>query len=308
MIDSKKLKHFLKVAELSNFNNAATSLHISQPALSRSIQSLEDSLGIELFDRTQKKIKLTQQGQHVLTYAKQVILGLENLEREVDRLKLLETGRLSIGTGPLPAEHIAAVACTEFLNRYPQIQLSLTVDEPENLVPLLTNGELDVLFSDTRVIGDTSCFNIYPLPNYPVITVARRDHPLQNKKNLTFTDIDQFPLTTISHHTSRMLSHLFEKQYDRAEVFFSYECNSVQLLLTTIKRSNAIGILLSCNVESALKNNELCVLDVPSINEKIYSQYAILTYKSRLLSLATEKFIDISKSVADKFDRHETLK
>jgi len=299
MVESKKLKHFITLAKLGNFNEAAEVLHITQPALTRSIQSLETSLDVALFDRSQRAIKLTDAGSYLLNHAQAVMLDLENLSAAADRLRSLKAGKLVIGTGPLPADHIGAKACARFLSDYPDIHVRLVVDEPHNMVPKMINNEIDLMISDPRAILDFTDLIIDPLPAVPAVTVARMGHPLSHKQHLTFDNIRAYPCATISTLISQAIANAVNISDPReiADVF-SYECNSVQLLLTTLKHSDAIGILLSSNIQEELKRNEVCVLDVPDINRKVYSGYGVVTYKPRLMSLAAEKFIEVVKHVA----------
>jgi len=297
MVNSKKIMHFVGVAKAGNFNDAARQLHISQPALSRSIQSLEQSLNVTLFDRSQRVIKLTKDGLHLLKHAHSVMQDLENFVIESKRLTQLETGSLAIGTGPLPADHVGAKACAEFLIQHPDIQLTLTVDEPANLVKKLVQGEIDVLIADPRGLDCIENLDFSHLSKFPTLAVARAHHPLSTKHNLTVGDITQFPLASISKAASRFFMDHLGVSDSGGNRFFNYHCNSVQLMLTTLKHSDLIGILLSCNVIKELEREELCILDVPAINHRMYSDYAIITYQPRLLSLAAEAFIEICKKV-----------
>ncbi len=298
MIDSKKLRHFVALAKVGNFNAAAKALHLSQPALSRSIQSLEQELDTTLFDRSQRAIKLTPAGEHLLKYAQSVIQNLYNLSIEASRLNSLETGSLKIGTGPLPADHIAAKACAEFLKQHPKISLRLRVDEPSNLEAQLIQGDIDVLIADPRALHNTEELKFEILPSFPAVMVARAGHPLAKKKQISATDLAKFPLASISNATAKVVSEYLDLKQKNKKQPFSYECNSVQLMLTTIKHSDAIATLLSCNILNGQAQNEFCVLNVPAIDHKIFSEYSIVTYKPRSLSLAAEAFIGIVRGIS----------
>lgn len=299
MIDSKKLRHFKTVAEEGNFNDAAVLLHLSQPALSRSIQSLEDSLKLKLFDRSQRAIKLTLAGQQLLKHACSVLLEIENIEREADKFNSLISGKLNIGTGPLPADHIAARACARFIEQYPNINISLQVEDPTYLAPKLVNGDIDILLADPRVIIDQKHLEFQPLPEVPAVLVARKGHPLASKMNVTLNELQQYPLGIISKLGKQIVGKaLGISSQEDINSLFSYECNSTQLLLTTVKFSDTISILMEDNVIEPISRNEVSLIDVPAISNHLTSQYAIVTFKPRLLSLAAEKYIEIVHQVS----------
>jgi len=305
MIENKKLKHFITLAQVGNFNLAADLLHISQPALTRSIQALESQLKLELFDRNQRAIKLTDAGRHLLERAQLVLLSVDNLALEADRYKSLKAGKLVVGTGPLPADHIGAKACAAFLNRFPEMNLHLMVDDPDNIVPKLAKGEVEILLADPRGLKDMTDLDFLLLPAVPAAVIARAGHPLSARSNLTVQDMMPYPLGSISKQSRHVIGKILGLSDPREmATLFNYECNNVQLLLTTVKHSDTIGILLTSNVQEAIQSGELCMLDVPAVNDKEFSQYGILTYRPRLQSLAAEKFIQIVQSVA--LEQHGT--
>ena len=92
MFDLRRLRHALALAEHRNFARAAAALHITQPALSRSIQALEDGLGVRLFDRSPRDVDPTAFGELVLRHARSLELSARDLDRELQLAKGLEIG------------------------------------------------------------------------------------------------------------------------------------------------------------------------------------------------------------------------
>ena len=298
MADSKKLRHFVVLAECGNFSDAAEKLYLSQPALTRSIQNLEQGLNLQLFDRSQRTIKLTQAGSGLLKYARAVLQDIDNLRAEAERINNLESGRVVIGSGPLPAEHICATACAAMLNTYPQINLVLRVDDPLILIKHLMEGKIDVAVVDIRAVQHEPDISFEPLPVLPALTVVRNGHPLLQFDTVDAKLIRQYPLATISLLAKEILSAALGLLPNQSGELFAFECNSVQLMLHTLKNSDAVGFLLNANVQDAINRGELSVVNFDKINHKVHSQYGIATYKPRLNSLAVDKFISVTKEIA----------
>ncbi|MDX5408230.1 MAG: LysR family transcriptional regulator [Chromatiaceae bacterium] len=298
MADSKKLKHFVVLAECGNFSDAAEKLYLSQPALTRSIQNLEQSLDLQLFDRSQRSIKLTRAGSGLLKYARVVLQDIDNLHTEAQKINNLESGRVVIGSGPLPAEHICAAACAKMLNTYPQIRLALRVDDPLVLIKRLIEGQIDLAVVDVRAVQQYADIAFEPLPVVPALTVVRNGHPLLQFDTVDAKLIRQYPLATISLLAKEILSAALDLLPNQSGELFSFECNSVQLMLHTLKNSDAVGFLLNANVQDAISRGELGVVNFDKINHKVHSQYGIATYKPRLNSLAVDKFISVTKEIA----------
>ena len=99
-MELRRLRHFLAVAEHGNFGRAAAAAHITQPALSRSIQALETEVGAVLFDRRTERVELTDMGRLVLRHATRARRRRTDLDREISLAKGLELGELRVGVGP----------------------------------------------------------------------------------------------------------------------------------------------------------------------------------------------------------------
>jgi DNA-binding transcriptional LysR family regulator len=293
-VDIKKLKHFVEIANTGSFNQAAEKLHISQPALTRSIQALERSLGLGLFDRSQRYIKLTAAGQRLLQHAQKSLLEVENLAEQARRLKTLQAGLLSVGIGPLPADTIGAKACGQFLHRYPNIKLSMVVDDPATLTHRLISGAIDVMIVDERTIKDQSEFSFQPLRSQPAVAVARSEHPLAGVLNVGRESFIEYPLATISYLAEDIVAKALGVK--PAEIF-TYNCNSVSLLLKTLEHCDAIGFLLASHILPDVSAGKHVVIDFKGFNEKVRSKVGICTYLPRLNSLALDAFIAIVKEV-----------
>jgi DNA-binding transcriptional LysR family regulator len=101
-MDFRKLRNFVVLAEEQIYSRAAEQVHLTQPALSRSIIALEDELGARLFDRSNNNVLLTPIGKILLTRAQSLLFDLGRLKQEVRLMAEGETGEISMGVGPYP--------------------------------------------------------------------------------------------------------------------------------------------------------------------------------------------------------------
>ena len=121
MFELRHLRHALGLAEHRNFARAAEALHISQSALSRSIQSLEESLEVTLFDRAHGGVEPTIFGQLLLNSARDLDLAARDLQREINLAKGLSSGELKIGVGPWGAAMLAGAVVGAMSLQYPAL-------------------------------------------------------------------------------------------------------------------------------------------------------------------------------------------
>ena len=119
----RQLSHALAVWRHGSFRRAAAEQHLSQPALSRSIQNLEESLGVLLFDRQTTEVTPTAFGEALLRRAETILIEAAELEREMKLMKGLDIGRFSVAMGVYAAEMSGNLPLAEFLSAHPGLLL-----------------------------------------------------------------------------------------------------------------------------------------------------------------------------------------
>lgn len=143
-MEFQQLRYFLAVARTGSFVRAAEQLGIAQPSLSQQIQKLERELGISLFDRLGRSLKLTAYGQSLKTSAERILRQTEEARTAIDCLKSEDAGDLRVGVIPTLLPYSMVKPLAEFQRRYPLVQLTLTEAMTGQLVELLRRGELDL--------------------------------------------------------------------------------------------------------------------------------------------------------------------
>jgi DNA-binding transcriptional LysR family regulator len=142
MFELRHLRHALGLAEHRNFARAAETMHITQSALSRSIQALEESLGVILFDRAHGGVEPTIFGQLLLKNARDLDLMSRDLQREIELAKGLSSGELKIGVGPWGAAMLAGAVVGAMSLQYPQLRLTLVIGPRRELLARLHSRKL----------------------------------------------------------------------------------------------------------------------------------------------------------------------
>ena len=184
----------LAVAEHRSFAHAAKSLHVSQPALSRSIQALERQAGVRIFERGTRHVDVTDAGAIFLEYAQEVMARSDDLSREMDLLKGLDKGELEIGVGTYVGVELVDRAIGRIVRRHPKIRLRIANDNWLNLLPLMRRRNLDMAVINVRGLAEENEFHITPLQRRQGYLAVRPDHPLlQHKDTLTLTKVCVIP-------------------------------------------------------------------------------------------------------------------
>ena len=143
-MEIRQLEYFLMVSKVNSFTRAAERLYVSQPAVTSSVRALEDELGIQLFDRSQKQALLTMEGNIFRKHVEQLMNGISNTLEEINALKNLSSGVLRLGLTPLGGIPSSAFLIKNFMESYPNINVSIYENNTENLQKLLIEDKLDV--------------------------------------------------------------------------------------------------------------------------------------------------------------------
>ena len=138
-----ELQTFLEVAEQKSFSKAATSLHLSQPAISKRIQVLEDSLNVVLFDRVGNTVLLTAAGELLYPQAQQILQGLQDAQRQLRNLSQTVSGELRLATSHHIGLHRLAPVLHKFVGLYPDVQLSIRFEDSEVAHQMALRGDIE---------------------------------------------------------------------------------------------------------------------------------------------------------------------
>lgn len=193
-MDLRKLRHACILAEEGSFARAARRLNLTQPALSRSIQSLEESLALRLFDRLSSGIQLTKDGNRILDHAKAILRLESNLRSEAVQLARGEIGNVAFGVGPMLTPVLGPVLAA-VLARCPHLGIRVEIEAIHVLSELLLDDRIDFFIADSSHALTRSELDVTPLHAIPAGFFVRHDHPLATRPNVRLEDLAAYPLS-----------------------------------------------------------------------------------------------------------------
>lgn len=193
-MELNQLEYFKELAALCHFTAAAQQISISQPALSRSIKRLETELGVPLFDRIGKSVRLTQYGEIFLTHALKALQEIENGKQSIATLSSPEKGIVQLGFLHSFGSYLVPKLVKESILLYPQIQFTLTQSSSAHLFQLLTDGEIDLLLCAKPPEKDD--INWQQLCNEELFVVVPLTHHLSHRQAIMLHEIATEPYIT----------------------------------------------------------------------------------------------------------------
>lgn len=188
-MELRQLRHFVAVVDCANLSRAAERVAISQPALTRSIKTLEDLLGVELVERKPRGVTPTEAGLALYRHAQVVLNAAQRLTREVRELEAGTAGTVHVGVSAMYATQFTAGVALALAKAHPRLALVIDDGFWEDLLRRLQDDRLDLVFSHFPQTSLSADFVIEPLLTVRSVIVAGRGHPLANRRSLEVADL-----------------------------------------------------------------------------------------------------------------------
>ena len=280
----KSLRYFSTVAELSSFTRAAEILGVAQSAVSLSIKKLEDNLGLQLFDRQDRTIRLTDEGKRLLHHAALIQQAVADAEREMDDLKGLERGSVRVGIPGMMGSYFFPPILMAFRHRYPQLNLSVIEGGTGELQQMLENKELDL----SVIVEDFAPPELetrHILRTQMMVTVSK-EHPLANHTEISYDTFFEQDLVMFKEgYFHRMVIDQLACE-NNATPRIVFETNLTPLIKQIVKQEFAVSTLLGMAVED---DSELVTIP---FKKPIWLNLCIAWRRSGYLSRANQAFVD----------------
>ncbi|MCM2312971.1 MAG: LysR family transcriptional regulator [Steroidobacteraceae bacterium] len=299
-IDLRQYRHVLALDQHRNFARAAEALGLTQPALSRSLQALEKSIGARLFDRDRTRVEPTPVGERLIERARLLVNQARDVEQDLGQMLGLEAGLLRIGAGPYPADLSVGTAVGRLLRLHPALMVDLAVGDWTELTRRVASGELDMAIADTSLAQQDDRLVGEALPQHQLKFFCRPGHPLAGAVGLTLEQLRRFPLVSTSLPGRFVALAANDNRGLRATLPAGVTAPAIRvgtfaLTLKVVMESDAIGGAVPSQIEDSVTRGELVTLplDLPWLK----TGYGIIRLANRTPSPAAMAFLEILREV-----------
>lgn len=258
----RRLRHFETLYRLGNFARAADELGLTQSALSRSIQKLEEEFGAVLFDRTTHYVHATVDADRLIRATRDVITASTNLEQEARGLGRPSGGTVKIGSGPYPLQPLISDAILRFAADHPAVRIAVTGGPSDQLLASLADRQLDLVicnrakFVSSGHADDILCI---PLQSEPLVIVCRADHPLARGNGDSADWPWALPRPAPDSNFPRAIRARFT-----AGRFPDYELDSTAACLDLVRHGRVITVVPRSLATRACRDGTLTALPLPA--------------------------------------------
>ncbi len=292
----RQLKAFVLVAEQNSFTKAAESLCLTQSALSGLIKELEQNLDVKLFDRTTRKLHLSDAGTRLLPQARRVLNEMSVLNEKVLSLKSLHQGHIHLAVSQQLSASTMPKFIAKFCELHPNIQVTLTDCSVDQVVNHIENLEADLGIAPERFYSDDLCADtLFSSPFYLVLPTT---HPFVNKKVVHWSDLLNERLITLNGPFIKSLQNELPSNISSRIFNPDFEVNFLSTALGMTRMGLGVTLCLLYAAEWVEQNG----LSMRPIGEPVVERkFLLYTHKNRSLSPAALAFKEFLIANAHEF-------
>ncbi len=192
-MEIKDMRAFYAIVEEGNISHAAQRLDIAQPALSRQMKRLETSLGVQLFERGSRRIRLTDAGKVMYARVEHILGIVDGAVREITEMGSGVVGAVRLGTITTSGAMLVPELLSEFHRRYPQVTYQIWEAEGARILELLDNRVIEIGITRTQV--DAKVYESIVLPNEPLVVIMNREQEIgKNAHEVKLSELKDVPL------------------------------------------------------------------------------------------------------------------
>jgi DNA-binding transcriptional LysR family regulator len=311
-----QLIHLLTLEKEKNFGRASKAVHLTQPALTKSIKRLEEHFEVQIFDRLPRGVYPTPQGELVIEWARSVLSTRKLLFRDLNFLAGLSKGTLTIGAGPYVADAVIGPFVGAFINQYPGMEVKILSRPWYELEGMLLSRAVDLSIGYVAELDYPDEIEILEKRQDPIMWFCRVGHPLLLKKAVNRQDVADFPLAapSLSEGIEKtllvpgfaeglerdLIDHfgLAIKGGGRERFPISIQCDDLETLRKVVLTSDSISFLPDSAVLDDFEKGRFARL--PFSVEGLQVTIGIAALKRRTLSPSATAFVEIFRKALEE--------
>jgi DNA-binding transcriptional LysR family regulator len=292
----QQLVVFVKVAERQSFSRAAEELHLTQPAVSQHIQSLERTFGVRLLDRNNKYVRLNKAGEIVYHHAKEILGLYDRMSRLVDDLSNTPSGKLTIGASYTFGEYVLPHIIAVLRKRFPRLQPVITIGNTKEIADQVRNRKLDVGLIEGKFHYEK--LHAESFDDDFMYVYAGSDHPLVTPEEVSVEQLQQ--ITWIVREdgsgTREAVENLFKMLQIRPQHILEF--GSTQLIKESVEAGLGVTLLSQWATKKEMSLGTLRSIRVPGT--PFVRQFSIITQASSFRTKAVDVFWDLVRDSRKK--------
>lgn len=285
-------KVFYYVAKYKKISLAAEKLFVSQPAVTQTIQKLEEQLGGNLLVRTKNGIELSEIGKMLYDFVSQSIETLDNVEYRFSKYENLEEGTIKIRTGSNVAKLILYDALERFSQDYPNIKVEIATGAPNQSIEMLHTGEIDMVLLYLPYETEYSNLETVKCVEKEYVFAMSKKYSENNNVHISkVEDLNNYSLIVPKKNSA--IRNIFDEKFKDKITNFHYEIAQEQMKKEFIMRNMGIGFIIKDEVKEELQTGK--VIEVNIKDAMFKGSIGVMTLNEKFTTFATKKLLEYMK-------------
>ncbi len=258
---------FLAIQNTLSFSKASEDLYVSQSTLSKNIRALEEELGVDLFERTTRKVRLTKAGSELIPYAKQIVETYKEMNGTLQQYRKTEKNVIRLVTFPVMHLYGLSTLLADYKKRHPEIKLQISEADMNLTMKKLILNDVDIALVREVCLDDISNYHNHQMFNDEIVLICDEKHPFTERKSISLSELTSEPIVCLNTGIA---------EYQKALAPFGYDSLYTDNISATVTTSLGLQQLVSRQFGVSLISK--------SVAEFMIEQYSSL-YKIAIVPL-----------------------
>lgn len=284
---------FNEVCRHMNMTHASKTLHVSQPAISKTISELEDWYGVKLFERLDKKLYLTEAGATIYQHSVYLVDTYDKIDGEI-RCSAMDQ-LIRIGASVTIGTSILSDIISAFKLIYPDVQYRVYVENTKFVQEMLMNNEIDIALIEGNI--DNPVFIKEQFMECEIVAVYSRNHPFYEKETITAQDLSEAEFIIREPGSGTRVQ--FENTMKELNIPWhaTWISHNTQAIKNAVAAGHGVGVLSKLSVRKRLRNDEFRAVPLANMKQEFYIVYHKDKFMSRLLLTFKQHIIDMAEKM-----------
>lgn len=292
--DLDDLQAMVAVVEQGGFRAAALALNLSQPALSRRVSKLEEALGVQLFERTTRRVALTLVGREFYGRAVEILQGVERSLHNISDLSL-SLGEVTVACVPSVAHNFLPPVMQRFHLQFPRIRLRIVDEGAHAVLNTVARGDAD--FGVNFLGADEPGIDFEPILHERFVMACRFDHPLAKRRSVSWDDIGKHPYMTVAKSSGNRMVLDRARAPGEKQLASMVEVRHLSTLLEMVRAGLGIAVVPQLAMPTG---SESVLRSVAMKGEGITRSLGVIRRAGRVLSPGAQHFYDMLKEAVPR--------
>lgn len=284
-MEIRQLEYFQAVAKVNNFTKAAENMFVSQPSITNGIHHLEEEVGVQLFDRTQKKVKLTVEGQVFLQRVEKILRAINDAVIEMQDFRNLNKGTIRLALPPMIGAYLFPNIFPYFKKAFPSLDLMVFEEGSLSARRMVEKEDVDLGLMILPASPDT-LINTLPFFKEQIVLCTSTTHHLSQEKQISFRQLQNEKIILLkedSYHRRLIINECLKNNFSPKVVFSSNQIQTIKGLV-----ANDVGVSFLMQM---VTRHEKKLISIP-LEPNIEITIGLIWKKNKYLSKASQAFID----------------